>query len=142
MEGGRKGWEQMGDESSGRGEKGREKWRWGVGRGRERSMKAEGRGGRSGEASRGQGWLGRLTGAPTSPGVKAMVRGASLGSRCHWRGQRVPFQDLPPCTPGTGFQDLDSLGPHCHIPGPRPRGVWGACPYPGLPQISGLHVSH
>ena len=75
MEGGRKGWEQRGDESSGRGEKGREKWRWGVGRGRERSMKAEGRGGRSVEASRGQGWLGRLTGAPTSPGVKAMVRG-------------------------------------------------------------------
>lgn len=124
-------------------EEGREKRRWGVGRGRERSMKAEGRGDWSGEASRGQGlagWTHRCTHLSRCEG--GGERGASLGSRCHWRGQRVPFQGLPPCTPGTGFQDLDLLGPHCRIPGPRPRGVWSACPHPGLPQISGLHVSH
>ena len=130
-------------EAAGRGEEGGEKWRWGVGSGRERRMKAEGRGERSGEGSTGQGLVEethRCTHLSRCEGDGD--GGASLGSQCHWKGQQVPFQDLSPCTPGTDFQDLDLLGPHCHIPGPRPRGVWGACPHPGLPQISGLHVSH
>lgn len=103
----------------------------------EKYEKAEGRDW-SGERAEARDWLGGLTGAPTSPGVKVVVRGGKLGVRCHWRGQWVPFQDLPPCT----WHRLS-----------RPGLVEPSLPHPGwaqgcveclstCAQISGLHVGH
>lgn len=110
--------------------RGREKWRRREGKGEK--MKAEGEG-TGAEAIEARDWLGWTRGAPTLQVWKVVAERGQAWGHDATGGRASGYLRLPPCTPGTGFQDLDFVEPHCRILGPRPRGVWSACPHSGLP---------